>query len=360
MDDSLFPMDSNYKPLKAPNRIIDPEDYPWELGMVSSPKKDGNRGLCILGKLYTSSMKTPLNELLPKFLAPMLAYCEKHQIVLDFELYDPASSHHAKLSGIINSYSLPLPVSLRCYVFDGMPYEDFQVNSEYFPYRMRIPHYHEVVNAIDDERIIALPQRPVETPEEVDVMFNSDLANGDEGSIIRSLDIQGDVDEKRQLRGGWYKHSRATERQGIIFKQKLFKTDDGIITRVVQRRQLKKEWPRTYDNNGQLEKVHNKDAYELTKCVGSFEIKGPCSNCKGEPLGERDGKPVHICTSCDSTGTMVFRIAFGVGYPMEDRRRLWSLRNGLLGKHAEYIHMPHGAKSRARIGRFVKLRPDKD
>lgn len=337
MTQPLFP--NKHKPVKAPNEIVDFDKLPFDLGLVSSPKKDGNRGLCINGRLYTSSMKVPRNDALYDMLAPLVEYSERQEYVFDYEVFDPEGTHHAVLSGIINSFDREIPPTAGCYVFDAMPFEEYHKQCREYPYAMRMHEYPKIIADFNNPRVIALPQRRVETPEEARKLYESDLAAGDEGSILRAMWISGDPDEPRTLRGGWYKHGRSTVKQGIMLKAKQYVTSDGQITEVIQRRRLKSGIAREYDQFGHLKKVYTKDSYELQACIGAFTVK------------EEDGT--------------VSSISFGRGFPMADRSFMWSQYETnperFIGAWIEFLHMPHGAQEAGsrRLGRFVRFRDSK-
>lgn len=331
------------RPLKAPNRVLNVDGRSMEslfdLGLVSSPKKDGNRGLCINGVLYTSSMKYPLNRRLHEWMMPLIEYSTKHSFMFDYELYDPEASHHGALSGTINSYANPLPESMGCYLFDACPTDEWVRECADLPYSERIHMYHSVAEKMPN-RFITLTQRTVESVDEIQSLFQQDLANGDEGSMIRTTHI----DERGgSLVGGWYKHGRATPNQCIIWKLKNYVTLDGIIVGVEQRRKLMEGVDRTFNpRTGLAENRYGQDCYGLDDAVGSFVVK----------YQDDDG---NVSSS---------KIGFGVGFPIEDRRRMWQeytdVPESLLGRWVEFTHMPHGALSggQLRIGRLIRFRDD--
>ena len=337
---SLFPL--TCKPLKAPSRVVNFDELPWDLGLVSSPKKDGNRGLCISGRLYTSSMKSPRNPLLADFLQPLIELAEEEDLVFDYELYDPEGSHHAILSGAINSDGHKLPESLHCFVFDGMPVEAFNEQCVDFPYAERINFYRDKIQPLRalGHHIIPLEQRQLANAEEAREIFRQDLLNGDEGSMIRAMWISGDPAIKRTLKGGWYKHGRATPCQGVIFKYKNFVTHDAIIKQVIPRRKLKDGVPRTYDDRGHLEPINFVECFESERCVGAFVVE-------------------------DEEG-IESRIGFSKGFALDERHRMWQQYEQqpemFIGKWIEFRHMPHGSQpdGKRRFGQLVRFREDKD
>ncbi len=332
------------KPLKASNDILplDSPVYCWSQGIVSSPKVDGNRQLCICGDLCSSSMKTPRNDELLILLAPIIEFCQSRSLVLDYELWSPSQSHHASTSGDINSYNNPLPPDLGAYIFDVAPFDAWQDECRSVPYRDRMHQMETEVRPQlihEDNPFVILPQRPVLSAEEAHALFILDLEDGYEGSMLRTLDIWWDGS---RIRGGFYKHGRATNTQQTIWKQKLYVTLDGVITKVLQRRALREDWPRTRDSNGLLVRPLEKEAYTLTDMIGAFEV---------------------LVTREDNT-TYLTEIGFRKGFDLEWRRQAWHQYladpRTFIGRWAEFLHMPYGAMEggAARGGGLTRFRDD--
>jgi hypothetical protein len=225
-------------------------------------------------------------------------------------------------------------------VFDGMPLKDYYESAVYTPYGVRIHLYHAAVAKLKDARIQAVPQERMINASQLRHHFEKNIAAGLEGSIARSTEIDGDVtDLRRGLKGGWYKHGRATVNQSIIWKIKAYETLDGRIIGIQQRRQLRADVPRTYNAAGHLQKVHAKSAYEPIESVGAFEVEylDPATR-------ERSTSQVN----------------FGPGFALFERELLWMKRDTLIGKWVEFKHMPHGAKKDGglRIGQLLRFRDD--
>lgn len=330
------------QPLKFPNQILDIDDprIPWgEIAIVSSRKLDGNRGMYIPGVgLVTSAMKTPRNEHLPAFMKPLIKACERSGVMVDFELYNPDQEYHAITSGIINSIDKPLPKSLLVMVFDAASMKDFENECAQLPFRKRIDVYTDLLDGLPP-RFVPVLQRPCDSPAQAMEFFEQDLSAGDEGSIIRTLDI---ITNRKtgKMRGGWYKHGRTTHNQAIGWKLKQYDTCDGVIVEVMQGRKMKDGIAREYTPEGRLVRPGSQTAYEPDNVVGSLKVR--------------------VTDDGDFHG-VVTEIGFGIGFSIDERRKMWKNRKKLLGKHVEFTHMPHGAKGdRLRIGKLVKFRPDKD
>lgn len=333
MTDELLPQKG--KPLKAPNEVIPFDDrrIRYNLGMVSSPKLDGNRGLCIGPRLFTSSMKAPRNDRVWDFLEPLLNLATDSGLVFDYELYDPAATHHAQLSGTINSFDNKLPPTLQCCIFDTMRIDEFYTEATSKPFAVRLREYQMRIARLHQRypstktSIIALPQRTVSTPKEAQELFERDLADGYEGSMLRATEIDKDANK---LLGGWYKHGRATIQQSIIFKFKQFATVDAIIIDVHQRRKNVSS-----DATGNV-------TFELTDAIGALEV-----------AYQDDQNNNHVTT-----------IGFGKGFNLATRRKWWTRYcddpTFLIGKRIEFTHMPHGAQQdgRCRHGMLKRFRED--
>ncbi len=342
-----------WKPLKASHDILRVEDplIPYDRGMVSSPKKDGNRGLCIEGILYTSSMEQPRNINLLEWLAPLIKKSKEEHIVFDYELFSPSQTHHAETSGMLNSYADPLPDDFGCYVFDAAPFENWKDQCLDMSFRYRIPFYQAQVLSLNVPYIHALPQRPIATPAEAFDLFQQDLRNGDEGSMFRTLDIWW---EGSRARGGFYKHGRMSNLMRGIFKAKSYETVDAMIIGIQPRRKLRPEYPREWDEAGHLKRPLTKEAYELTGSVGAFIVRY-LQNTPGEGDGDDPIQPAQVLTC---------QVGFAKGFPLATREVWWQEfqknPSSFLGRWVEFRHMPYGARSGgvARGGRLVRFRDD--
>lgn len=344
---------TNGSPLKASNDILAPDNplIDYSTGIVSSTKKDGNRGLCVSGSLFTSSMKTPRNPLIHEWLAPLAEYAADHDMVFDYEIYDTAGTHHGAISGLINSDGYPVPDSYRAYIFDASPRTEWENQCRDLAYAERIVMYENALKDMNNgrdatdllpayRRFVALAQRPVPDAACARALFLRDLEDGNEGSMLRSLYIES---RQGRLLGGWYKHGRATNAQRIMWKQKLYVTCDGVVTGVYQRRRMKAIWPRELDAKGHLIRPHTQDAYEPDNKVGSL-----------------------LVSTVTETGECIeTELMFGKG----GFDHLWLEKawddycrdpHTLVGRVVEFRHMPHGAKEggRRRMGQLLRFRDD--
>lgn len=328
--------------MKYANDLIGADAVPWgEFEFVTSPKFDGNRGLCMDGKLFTSAMpKQPRNELLWDLMGPMRELSHAEKVVFDYEVFDPDQDHHADLSGAINSFRNPLPETLGIFVFDAMPVSDFRAQCIALPFKDRIRIYRGLVARLGPP-FFAVRQRVCVDATALRRQYAADLEAGFEGTMIRARTMDAAGGNVKKARGGWYKHGRATVNQAIGYKFKEYVTTDGFILEVKQRLKMKEGLERERDSHGHLKPPSGKDSYEPDDCAGALLVQVD------------DDGPWH--------GTIT-EIGFGRGFPMDARRKMWKDRRNLVGKHVEFTHMPHGAKkdSRLRIGKLSRFRQDKD
>jgi hypothetical protein len=327
---------------------------PWDDNrLVLSPKINGNRCLCVAGNLYTRSLKAPKNVELPDYLADLQSLTADLGLVVDMELCDPTASHHGAFSGIIDSYHLPIPEGTKAYIFDAMTTGDWEDQCFGVPYGERINEIQATVERLNDPKYVALPQRPVSNGHEVMDLFGQDIANGDEGSMLRTLDV---VNRGGKLCGGFYKHGRATPLQQVIWKIKNNLTVDGQIVEVKQRRKMKEGLERTEDAFGRMERINNRDAYDLDDSVGSFVVAVSCNQLG---VHSSDASSCHVLTE----------IVFGRGFNLDKRRDLWKRHvddsTAFIGRWVELQHTPHGGKAVEDGGtlkgaKLLRFRPDKD
>ncbi len=344
LDGDLLPISNMLKPMKAPNKVVahDHKSIPYDRGLVDSPKLDGNRGRIINGDLFTSTTKHPRNRRVYEFMVPLLEVAKRKSLFFDFEIYDPAASHHAALSGIINSYAMPLPETTVCAVFDCAPMRDFQDNCLHLPFSERLHMYNAELGQLSIPEFIAIPQVPVADAAEAKALYEKHREQGLEGSMLRALHIHEDKNGKPL--GGWYKFGRATPAQGMIFKFKEFVPVDGIIVGVIQMRKLKDGLERQYAADGSLARPQTHESFTVTDAVGALTFKWI----------DEDGN--EWCTD----------IGFGKGFSIKDRQKMWHDYQldpaTLIGKWGEVLHMPHGGKigGGMRHGRLKRFRPDKD
>lgn len=330
--------------LKFPSELANPDTIDWSFGWAASPKLDGNRCLIKCGEAFTSSMRPFRNVRVQELLKPVLERSRETNTMVDCEIYDVSGEHHAKLSGALNSYDDELPPCTTVYIFDSAPMELFADKCTGMDFDRRIWHTKKVfgdlvaANNLDHIPVVIADQIPVVKWSQASEFFDRCILAGWEGTILRSCSIRF---EGGKCRGGWYKFGRATVNEQIGFKMKLYNTADGVITEVMQARtlDLKKITDRKYNPDGTLAHVNHKDAYILDDKVGAFKVRW------------FDHKTL---TTVES------EIGFGLGFDHAERRRLWKMRDKLVGTWAEFLHMPHGAYKSARHGRLVRFRPDKE
>ena len=309
--------------LLAPNKQIEFCDVPrWP--MLASLKMDGFRCLCVGGKLYSRNLKPPRNSNIEKHLSDLVNYSRSDGWVFDMELYDHNLGTFEQHASILTKEGAEIPETMQAHVFDCMHLDQWNGEIDHLPFEERFGTYTRRIQCLGSPRVVAVEQILQNSPAEAMAAFDAAVELGYEGIMLRCPNAP-------------YKHGRATEREGIIFKFKSFATDDGRIVEVVQRRKMKeavRTGAREIAPTGGLARIHTKDSFELDDMVGAFKVEFA------------DGR--------------VSEINYGRGFAHETRRQHWKDRDSLIGKHVEVRHLPHGAGEGIRIGTLVRFRPDKD
>lgn len=301
--------------MKAPNDMINIEDFPFHKKLLASPKLDGNRCMCIGGELRTSRWKHFPNKKLYEYLSDIIRLCKIQGLVLDGELFDTNFSHHAKLSGILNASNSPIPSSVVFFVFDGMSLNDWETNT-YIPFADRLAALYQYSCF---KPMLVLNHSAVANRQELQVFYEHCLRLNYEGVIVRSY-------------YGYYKHGRATLNDGIIWKLKPIHTFDGKIIGIIPRRKLKKNIERELDELGYMKHVYKQDYYDTTPVIGSFIVL--------------------------YNGNKTCKVGFGKGFSMEDRRKLFE--EYPIGRHIEFKFLDYGKKDKPRHAQLVRFREDLD
>jgi DNA ligase-1 len=308
----------------APNRQLAFTDPAIRYPMLSSPKFDGIRGVCVAGEILTRAMKPHKNQNLPEHLSDLVRLSRRLRLVFDFEIFDSTVRTFSEHMSVLGAFDKPIPDSMRCYIFDCITIAEWHGGPPR-PFVERVARYEEVTEKFNEDRYTAVSQDIAHTASDAERYFEEHLSAGLEGSMLRHPESR-------------YKHGRATINEGSIFKFKAFATADGRIVEVVQRRKMKEGLERTLTPTGHMERVHTQDSYGLDDMTGAFKV-----------------------LFLDGQGReTVSEINYGRGFPHEVRRQHWAERDSLIGKMVEVRHLPHGAKEGIRIGTLVRFREDKE
>lgn len=306
--------------LLAPNKQPDwSEVFDGNKVWWVSVKMDGTRCIILNGKAYTRAGKRFPNPRVDILLRPLLDLSAQYGYWFDMEIYDHMMEHHAQHNAVLMAHDKAIPPTMCARVFDGGSSHDWEVPCS--TYRDRFDRIAPIVQGCGSERCTVVQQLYVSDIETLQHLFHSALESGYEGLMVRDPDVL-------------YKHGRATLKEASIFKMKPFETKDGRIIEVIQRRKLKEGVVRTKNELGRTKKIHTKDSYELDDNVGALKIEF-------------------------SDGT-TSEVTFAKGWSLKQRyEEIWLKRKKLIGMVCEVEHMSVGAKDKLRMGRLVRLRPDK-
>jgi DNA ligase-1 len=308
--------------MKGPNEIVSFDHPAIHYPQLASTKFDGFRMLNLCGeRLLSPNMKDIRNRHLPLYLENFLAYCAKHRIVTDGELWSPERSFHMPvkeegISSILTTHDRQIPTDIGYYIFDMMSESEWDNETEK-PFLNRYLDYRILAGL---PRIHCVEQWHITSPSEALTFFNGQLESGNEGMILRQPTAR-------------YKHGRTTLKQDGMWKFKEFVTHDAIIVGVEEQMKLKDGVERTRNELGHLERRFEADLYEPAGMVGAFEV-------------EKDNQR--------------FKVKPGRGMDNNWKRQAWLSREQFIGHHCEYKMMPHGTLNAPRIGSLVRMRPDLD
>lgn len=302
--------------MKGPNEIVSFNHPAIVYPQLASTKFDGFRMFNYCGEqLVSPALKAIPNLNLPAHLSNLLRFCKEARIVTDGELWSDEMSFQ-ELQSVIRSHNSPIPSSVKYHIFDTMS-EDNWNNGTELPY---INRYLECQQTLNFGNCIAVEHFYCMNAKEAQEQFDNHIEAGKEGIILRAPIAK-------------YKHGRTTLNQDGMWKFKQFITHDAVIVGFEQAEVMREGLERTTDAQGNLERTYKQEDYTPTDMVGAFIV-------------EQDG--------------LRFKIKPGKGHNHEWKRGVWYSREGLIGKHIEFKHMPHGAMNKPRIGSLVRFRPDLD
>lgn len=311
--------------MKGPNEVF-PFDHPtinYTHGQFASNKMDGERMLNLCGeRMYSPSLKPMRNKNLDDHARGFFEFCRQHRIVTDSEIWSPIRSFHMPdkeqgIGSILAAYSRPIPDDIGIYVFDAMSEDEWDNGTER-PFAQRVE---DMKGALTDfNHVYLVEQHLVKSASEAQAFFENQLANGQEGMILRAPNAA-------------YKHGRTTLNQDGMWKFKEFLTHEAVIIGVEEQMRLKEGVERTVNVIGQLERRYEQDLYEPAGMVGAFIVSWQGASFKVKP---------------------------GKGHNNEMKKHYWMMRHIIIGKHCEFKYMPHGTLDKPRIGSLVRFRPDLD
>lgn len=282
---------SEWQIMKTENKLPDLTSLGYPLYV--QPKRDGYRCTFKDGKLYTSRGKPFKNKQLSKYFTCLE---RAGNYVLDGELYMHGKTLEEHTE-ILNSFDAELPSSLKFYIFDIVPLQNWCQQSYNRSYKDRLTDIRVVCNSLiaQPQKVIDVHTELVETPAEVSKLYKKYLTQGYEGAILRSTD-------------GLYKWKRVTLKSGEMAKLKPMETVDVKV----------------------LEIFEGKDQFE--GLAGGFTF----------------------ITDSGVTSSV------GTGFTLVERKAMAEEQDKYLGKTAEVAIFGRTKEGSYRDPRFKRWRPDKD
>lgn len=271
---------------------------------IATPKIDGIRCIMEDGKALSRSFKPIPNKFVRNALETLMIRG------IDGELITGSNFNEVQ-SGIMKHEGEP---DFRYLVFDYVkesltkPYEErLKDMKEYFESNPDLlafctPLYGEVVNSL----------------EELQVVIDRHLAEGYEGTMIRSPDSP-------------YKCGRASLKEGYLTAIKHFLDAEATVI-------------------GFKEQMHNGNEAEEDS-FGHTERSSKKENMV--PMGTLGA------LMCKTPEGVEFKVGTGIGLTKEIRQEIWDNQDKYLGKIVNYRYQPHGQKDKPRIGSWRGFRhPD--
>lgn len=306
-------------PLKAPNNEwnLDSLQYP----VLVSYKLDGIRCIYKRGEILSASMKTIPNTRLKALFEPYKNLTTKY--VFDGELYSheiPFSEHVSCLM----SKEKPIHQSIKFYVFDIIPIEEWEAGEHLTPYTQRIEILKTVLKE-QDAFMRPLKQCSVTTLAHLQSKIESAEEKGYEGIMIRNP-------------SALYKNGRASTKQNIIHKYKFWIDYDGKITDVAEMKVNSPNLARELDNTGHMKPVHSKFSKMDGDTFGSFTVSVQINDNETAPLSIGSWK----------------------GLTDDLRKEIWNNRDQYIGRWVRFKSMAVGQKHLPRIIKDLEFRDSKD
>jgi DNA ligase-1 len=270
-----------------------------EFPVLATPKIDGIRCVKVNGKALSRSFKPIPN-------VHIRGLIETLPDGLDGELV-AGSNFNEVQSGIMTHAGAP---DFKYLVFD------YVSKSLIEPYAARVMNL----------RALSLPSfvevlypEVANNLEELQVIIDKHLAQGFEGTMIRSP-------------GSPYKCGRSTLKEGYLTAIKHFVDAEAELI-------------------GFEELFHNENEQELNELGYKDRSSHKSNMVPGNTLG------AFIVKSEDGT---VFKIGTGVGLTQAFRKEIWDNQSKFLGKLVHYRYQPHGVKDRPRVPSFYGFRSRED
>lgn len=191
--------------MHAPNPPLRPDELSGlKFPLLASEKLDGWRMVVMGNVLLTKSGVPHVNRNLSAHFADLLAL-SRQMHVFDCELWAPGMSL-AEIQTILQSRTAPIPPQLSAHVFDYITLTRFY-GSHAPRFERRIEQAREIIERHKPAHTVYHPHHLVTDAGQLGKMYQSVLANGGEGLILRDP-------------AGGYRHGRCTRREALMFKLK--------------------------------------------------------------------------------------------------------------------------------------------
>ena len=317
----------SFKPILAPNEQPNLNDITYP--MLASTKLDGIRCVFYKGELLSRSLKPIQNKQLREKLKPIADYTEKYSLILDGEIYSKdltfqEITRYVMTKDFEDAKSikkhkgvLEIPESLKFNCFDCLKVNALGIETDTTFYERLL--YVAGIGEKFTELVAVVKHDWVNNAEEVNDLFEKALAEGEEGLILRNGD-------------GKYKFGRCTLKEANVFKVKPFITFDAVVKEITQGTEVNPNAEKKINELGNSVTSSKKADRVLVDRIRDFVV-----DYNGHELKVASSSVTH-----------------------EERKRLWSIRETLIGKTIEYKGMLVGAKDVPRHPIFIRFREDKD
>jgi DNA ligase-1 len=269
--------------------------------VIASPKLDGIRCVILNGKALTRSLKPIPNHYTCQYLESMNSLIDN----FDGELIIPGAKFNEISSAIMSYDGVP---QFEYHVFDLISPLSYVRRLAELQYRFNnIPSFCRFVNFSFISNSLALEDYEKEQ-----------LKKGYEGIMIRSIN-------------GPYKFGRSTTKEGYLLKIKRF--DDGEAEIV---------W---------AEELEHNENPAFTGELGQTKR----SSCQ---YGKTAGGMLGALVVKDIETGVEFKL--GTGFDADERIKLWSIADKILGKIVKYKYQSHGSLNKPRSPVFLGFRAEED
>lgn len=305
-----------FRPQLYPNEAVKAEDVKYP--QLISTKMDGIRCIITDGQVLSRTFKPIQNLSLVKRLQPLVDFANKHNILLDGELYSPEMPFNV-LSGEIRRIDSEAPSSIKFHAFDCLKPDALNMGAE-ARYNVLCKFAFDFMESqVGGQKLInVVQQTAVKNAGEVMDTYETFLENGFEGAILKSPSSK-------------YKFGRVTVKSGDGYKFKPYLTFDATIIGIEEA---------TVAREGSEKKI---DAFGHSKTSAKLEDRIPCGMAASFIVMFEgfEAKPTLPMTH-------------------EMKKYIWEHQSEFIGRPIEFGGMRVGSKDRVRHPKFLRYRDDRD